>query len=981
MSNDGLRVAVGLQYYEYNGAVITIYNSGSNDWINDGFIESPVGSATRFGAAVSISSVNGNKLFVGAPNMGPANKGYVAAYTFTQGVGWGSPQELIYPGSPPADSYYGQSVSISSNGNFMLIGTRTRIAISYQFLTFPYFNSANVNIQGSAWVSNAILTQNVYTTTLNAVTMNTTSLTSTGLKIGNDISQGSFAITGNVYASNSVALSTGNVYANVYLNTLNVAVNMNVISLNVTQTPFRSTINVNSINLFSIYQTDGIKTPVTATQNAFASNTLSGSNLSVTNTIYYNEDLTKRSLYLYPNSDNAPAIQSAISATCNASAKSYWCTSPAPVYANIVSGSSSSNAYSGGVLVPDGRIIFVTSNCSNIGIFNPSNFSFTLIPNAPPGFNGGVLLPNGNVLFVPQVSNVAQFNPVTSEFSNVGTSSFQSSSWNGVLGPDGVWLTPCQYRVPGDPSVIGLYNYDTNYASCVYPIEQLTKLSVSGPSGTTRSGTSVAWSYSLKLFVSISYEGNSFYSSDGKTWTLTTGTKLSTVDAGCFWWSVAWSEAAAIFVATGMYGSLNSAWSTDGLNWNAPTGSSLYSVDFSVQWTSVTYNTSTNTFCAIGNGSTYSRNSAVSTNGKYWYNSYGGAWNFLSYFGIYWESVSFLGSEYFAVGQGTDCFARSFDGMLWDVPGYNPTLSSIGSFWSSIAVAEEWGFIVAIGGLNSYNSAYLGYNPYLAWWPPSPSLYDVDPSCAWRDVAWAKESGCFLAVGVAGTVNSAYSPNGRSWYPIRNPSLYDISTGTPWLGSAWSNSLGLYAIVGDNPGAYAYAPPPNNGSLLVPSGNVLFSPVGSANVMEYQPFSTPSNIVIGTDRFNGLVLAPNGNVITVPSGSNICVIDLVGRRSTNVGPITGSSASNFFKGGALLPSGNIVFAPGTSGNVGMFDPVRLTYSNSTSSGTSGIAFSGATLIPSGQVVFTPSDSANVGILDSFTSVAPEFCLAPYFNKF
>jgi hypothetical protein len=176
----------------------------------------------------------------------------------------------------------------------------------------------------------------------------------------------------------------------------------------------------------------------------------------------------------------------------------------------------------------------------------------------------------------------------------------------------------------------------------------------------------------------------------------------------------------------------------------------------------------------------------------------------------------------------------------------------------------------------------------------------------------------------------------------------------------------------------------NNGSISLPSGNVLFSPVGSANVMEYQPgmFAYTSNIVIGTDLFNGLVLAPNGNVITVPSGSNICVIDIVGRRSTNVGPITGPSASNFFKGGTLLPSGNIVFAPGTSANVGMFDPVALTYSNSISTGTSGIAFSGATLLPSGQVVFTPSDSANVGVLSTFSGgVSPDFCLSPYFNKF
>jgi hypothetical protein len=247
----------------------------------------------------------------------------------------------------------------------------------------------------------------------------------------------------------------------------------------------------------------------------------------------------------------------------------------------------------------------------------------------------------------------------------------------------------------------------------------------------------------------------------------------------------------------------------------------------------------------------------------------------------------------------------------------------------------------------------------------------------------------FIAVGTSNATNfsiAAYSTDGKSWYSL-NSSIISVSLSTQWQSIAWSSVLRLWATVGTyGPvnGAYIFIPTSfNNGSLLLPSGNVLFSPVGSSNVMEYQPggYEVRSNIFIGPDLFNGLVLAPNGKVVTVPSGQSICVIDLVGRTSTTVGPIAGSGVTNLFKGGALLPSGNIVFVPGTSGNVGMFDPVALTYSNSTSTGTSGIAFSGATLLPSGQVVFTPSDSANVGILDTFTSASTDFCLSPYFNKF
>jgi hypothetical protein len=62
----------------------------------------------------------------------------------------------------------------------------------------------------------------------------------------------------------------------------------------------------------------------------------------------------------------------------------------------------------------------------------------------------------------------------------------------------------------------------------------------------------------------------------------------------------------------------------------------------------------------------------------------------------------------------------------------------------------------------------------------------------------------------------------------------------------------------------------------------------------------------------------------------------------------------------------------------MFDPVLLTYSNSSSMGSN---FSGATLVPGGQVIFGPYSSGNVGVLDTMTPVSQEFCLSPYFNKF
>jgi hypothetical protein len=114
--------------------------------------------------------------------------------------------------------------------------------------------------------------------------------------------------------------------------------------------------------------------------------------------------------------------------------------------------------------------------------------------------------------------------------------------------------------------------------------------------------------------------------------------------------------------------------------------------------------------------------------------------------------------------------------------------------------------------------------------------------------------------------------------------------------------------------------------------------------------------------------------------SNIGVFNPVTLTYSNVQTNTGLSA---FNGGCLLPSGNIVFAPYQSANVGMFDPgTALSYSNSTQWGPAGSnAFAGATLVQDGRVVFCPSNVANVGIFQTTTPAAPEFCRTPYFNKY
>jgi hypothetical protein len=1352
MTSDGSFVIGGSPGYEYLVVYKRISETG---WDFYGSVSSPYPPGTDFGAAVAISS-DLTKLLVGAPKQSPSNQGTVFRFTYSVGVGWISPQELVYPFSAPVDNYFGKSISVSGDGNLAVIGTEASNALSYQWLTWPYFSpSANVNITGTAWVSNSILTQNLFTTTLNTATLNTSTLSTTQVvDVGQGISASTFEVQGNVYASN--ALATTNIFANIY--SVNTSLEtMNTVNLTVTGTAnVSSTINVNSINVSSIYfataspsfglidtetcpaspgrylmgycvsissdgstavigapytavgpgwagvyrrsglswsldaaltppggtsfgsfgkavaisadgntvivgdesntsfngwagvyrysggswsgptslvsgagtgswfgcavalSADGNKAVVgakssssgdgwvgiysysgswssasalpnyagpsanfgasvsmasdgntvlvggplnewagiyrysgswtetdlvssagggaqfgsavslsadgntaivgayassyggwaavyrysggswneesvsglsgaqfgysvcispdgntaivgaptadtntgyaaiyqyssgawnltysytgtsvnanfgfsvaisinglnaivgafgsqflfgptptayfygglpsstssiltTVQGNVFASNTLSGGNLSVTNTIYYNEDLTKRSLYLTPSSANATAIQSVISATCNASHGSYWCTSPAPVYANVVGGSSSSNAYSGGVLVPDGRVVFVTSNCSNVSIYNPSDFSLKRITGAPPGFNGGVLLPNGNVLFIPQVSNVAEFNPVTSEFSNVAF--IPQGAFNGVLGPEGVYLTPQKYNSLFNTPIY-LYSYETRSSVPSLPPGQIASqptAAVANP--TSVSGSSIAWCSGLAMFVSIYINGDSFYSYDGKNWTFNSGPNtLQVVNFGSGLWHCVAANS-SMFVAVGGGGLVNSAYSIDGINWYGLISGNLAGLNLYCTWLAVAWNPVQSKFMAVGNANGIPGvNFAESTDGMNWSSSG------VSYLneGYSWNSLSFdqYGVPYaIATGSGVGPLAAQQYGGAWlQWPAAGVPLTSIGTVWHSLAYSSTLHLFVAVG----FEAAWIYEQGYglQNWVISSPSLSSVDPACEWYSVSWSPEKGMFIAVGLGygGSVaRSAYSQNGQAWYPLKT-SLYSVSPSTNWFSVTWSPSLQIWGTIGDSGytnAAYIYIKDlVNKGSILLPSGNVLFSPVGSSNIMEYkyQPFGPPlySNIIIGSDIFSGLVLAPNGNVITVPSGSNIYVINPTTRISTNVGPITGPDVSNFFNGGALLPSGNIVFAPGTSGNVGMFDPIALTYSNSVSTGTSGLAFSGATLIPSGQVVFTPSESANVGVFDTGVAVSPEFCLSPYFNKF
>jgi hypothetical protein len=249
---------------------------------------------------------------------------------------------------------------------------------------------------------------------------------------------------------------------------------------------FTTNVNVSgTTNILTLIATSNLGigiTPVGANLyvqgNVFASNAIVATNVIATGNISYNENLTNRSPYLTPDSSNSSTILAWISATCNAAGqptKSWWASSATPIYSNTATGPKGTSEYAGSVLLPDGRVLFVPQNASNVGFYNPSTGLFSSV--TPSGlaataskFRCGVLVPNGNVVFVPWgQSNVGLFNPVSYAYSNIqvgaaaagGNLRFQG----GVLSPTGNVV-----MIPRDSANIGIFNPTTLAMTNVGPI-------------------------------------------------------------------------------------------------------------------------------------------------------------------------------------------------------------------------------------------------------------------------------------------------------------------------------------------------------------------------------------------------------------------------------------------------------------------------------------------------------------------------------
>jgi hypothetical protein len=117
---------------------------------------------------------------------------------------------------------------------------------------------------------------------------------------------------------------------------------------------------------------------------------------------------------------------------------------------------------------------------------------------------------------------------------------------------------------------------------------------------------------------------------------------------------------------------------------------------------------------------------------------------------------------------------------------------------------------------------------------------------------------------------------------------------------------------------------------LAPNGNVVFAPASSLNVVVYNPtfVSSPigaggfSNLAIGsmggTNYFQGSVLLPSGNIVFCPAdASNFGMFDPMSTPFQYSNSAFVSTATGKFFGCTLIPDGRVVFTPVASANVGV----------------------------------------------------------------
>jgi hypothetical protein len=184
-------------------------------------------------------------------------------------------------------------------------------------------------------------------------------------------------------------------------------------------------------------------------------------------------DNIAQGIFLSSSATNAPAIQQYFQKTVTtinptSGVMPFWANSM--LYSSVSVTLTNAAGYVGGVLLSDGRVVFVPYNSTSIGIFNPSTNAYSTVTGAPGNYayRGGVLLPDNRVIFVPYyATTVGIFNPTGAGSYTTATTTLSANSsayTGGVFLADGrVLFVPCM------ATTIGIFTPSTNTYSTISP--------------------------------------------------------------------------------------------------------------------------------------------------------------------------------------------------------------------------------------------------------------------------------------------------------------------------------------------------------------------------------------------------------------------------------------------------------------------------------------------------------------------------------
>jgi hypothetical protein len=222
----------------------------------------------------------------------------------------------------------------------------------------------------------------------------------------------------------------------------------------------------------------------------------------------------------------------------------------------------------------------------------------------------------------------------------------------------------------------------------------------------------------------------------------------------------------------------------------------------------------------------------------------------------------------------------------------------------------------------------------------------------------------YTQIGTLTNTNVVYQVDGIQAAVHIRPSVSNSATIGTWLretcngASFWdmaaSPAFGNVAI--GPPGSGAFGRP-----ALIGDGRVIFpqnASIGTVGV--FNPRTNQYSAVVPSGgapagSYSGAILTPSGNVVFVPlSSSNIGVYNPSALTFANVVAPGGS-----FAGAVLDPLGNVVMVPAnSSSNIGTFNHLLGTFSNITGTKCDG-SFSGAVILPNGNVICVPNTNSNV----------------------